>query len=625
MERDVAILRVVARPANGGVSAALNEAVSLARGDYVAIADDDDVYSPERLAVSVGLLERSGADMIGGQVVGSLQWPLRFATSRFPVDPTGTARRIAEGNDPLPHITMMVRRDGFERFGMYRPKPRAADLELMLRWAHRGARIVCRRRYSPATRSDGSSSDSAPRHAGCSSPATPAPSLFSTTTTCHRSPIGSPARTSGRRGVRPGAGCSGSPAAWRWGRCFVGVDGDVRAWRSGAVGVWHDGGGMAAPLDDSLVLSRLGRAGPTKSEIDLLRAAALDGARAEVAWRRWAAAHPIDDTSRYPVELLAAVSARVAADVLGDDAGRLRGLRRRVWADNQSRSTAVCGAVEAISSMSVVPIVTGGAALATTVYRAAGTRPWGMVDLMLGETDLDDVAEVLRLAGWRRLSDAPRPFDQVLAVVDGGDRLLRLHRWLLFPRLVGEPERRWEQRSVHGGPPECALRRLRMSDELVAVVLNGLLGDATARLWWPLDVVQLSRHAMSVEGVGVDEFWREVGASSTAFGAGPIVADALRMCRVELDAPVPLDVVDELAGGPLDRHLGRHWALRRRGITPEWRMLRYRRVSRERGVRPTALGYVGARYAALVAKSVGGAAGDRVDRARRFVANQCRQ
>ena len=36
---------------------------------------------------------------------------------------------------------MMARRDGFERFGAYRRLHRAADLELMLRWAHRGARI----------------------------------------------------------------------------------------------------------------------------------------------------------------------------------------------------------------------------------------------------------------------------------------------------------------------------------------------------------------------------------------------------------------------------------------------------------------------------------------------------
>jgi hypothetical protein len=241
---------------------------------------------------------------------------------------------------------------------------------------------------------------------------------------------------------------------------------------------------------------------------------------------------------------------------------------------------------------------------------------------MLGDTDLDDVAAALQSAGWSRVRDTCSPFDHVVDVVDDGDRLVRLHRWLLFPRLVGEPERQWQQRSVPHDLPTCTLRRLRMSDELVGVVLTGLLGDASARSRWPLDVVQLSRHAPSVEGIGADEFWREVEASAAEVSAGPVVAEALQMCRAELGAPVPVEVVDELAAGPLDRHLGRHWALRRWGIAPEWRALRYRRTCHERGERPTPWGYVGARYGALAAKGIGASTGDRVDRAKRFVAGR---
>ena len=142
LQRTIPNLVVAGTPDNRGFPAALNRAISMASGDFVALADDDDVYLPNRLEVSAELLQRTGADMTGGQVVGALRWPLRFATSRFPTEPAGIAQRIAEGGDPLPHITMMVRRDAYERFGTYRPNPQAADLELMLRWAHRGARIV---------------------------------------------------------------------------------------------------------------------------------------------------------------------------------------------------------------------------------------------------------------------------------------------------------------------------------------------------------------------------------------------------------------------------------------------------------------------------------------------------
>jgi succinoglycan biosynthesis protein ExoO len=141
LQREIPQLRVASMPTNSGASAALNHAFSLATGDYVAVADDDDVCSPRRLEWSVELIERTGADMVGGQVVGILWGPLRFATSRFPTDATAIAQRIASGFDPLPHITMMLRRTSIERFGDYIDLARAADLEFMLRWAHRGARI----------------------------------------------------------------------------------------------------------------------------------------------------------------------------------------------------------------------------------------------------------------------------------------------------------------------------------------------------------------------------------------------------------------------------------------------------------------------------------------------------
>lgn len=127
---------------NRGVAAVMNGAVSDCTSEFVANADQDDFFPVDRLKLSVELLRRTNADMMGGQVVGGLGKSLRLAKSRFPTDPKLIADRIANGLDPLPHATMMVRRDGFERFGEYRLNRRAEDLELMLRWAHRGARIV---------------------------------------------------------------------------------------------------------------------------------------------------------------------------------------------------------------------------------------------------------------------------------------------------------------------------------------------------------------------------------------------------------------------------------------------------------------------------------------------------
>lgn len=127
---------------NQGVAAVLNAAVDRCAGEFVANADQDDYFTADRLEKSVALMRQTNADMMGGQLIGGLGKHLRLWKSRFATDPESIAEAIAHGFDPFPHATMMVRRDGFERFGGYRLNRRAEDLELMLRWAHKGAHIV---------------------------------------------------------------------------------------------------------------------------------------------------------------------------------------------------------------------------------------------------------------------------------------------------------------------------------------------------------------------------------------------------------------------------------------------------------------------------------------------------
>jgi hypothetical protein len=225
-------------------------------------------------------------------------------------------------------------------------------------------------------------------------------------------------------------------------------------------------------------------------------------------------------------------------------------------------------------------------------------------------------------AGWSRVRPVDSPFDHVVDVVDPAGRRIRLHRWVLFPRLAAAPERVWAQRAVPHDVAGRTVRRFRLADELVFTVLSGLLDPPVAMLRWPLAVIDFA-HA----GVGesdVDVFWREVVESAADLGTGPLLSDAFAMCRVDLDAPIPASVVDELSTSPCDPELRRSWALRRRGVTPERRVLRYRRIASQCGVAATPWGYVRARTAAVRATGLRPAIRARVGRAATLVSERRR-
>lgn len=390
---------------------------------------------------------------------------------------------------------------------------------------------------------------------------------------------------------------------------------------------------MSLGPHESTEVRRLGRAGPSTSEMELLRAATLGPEAASGAWRRWIATHEVDDASDRAVGLLAAVGANVPVEALGAEAGRLRGLRRRSWADTQLRLAVAAEALDVLGAAGRTPIVTGGASLlttsSTTAAAAAGTRPLGSIDLVLDDTVLDDTVlddhdpiaaavGALESAGWARVRPVDSPFDHIIDVVDPAGRPIRLHRWVLFPRLAAEPERAWAQRALPHELAGRSVRRFRPADELVATLLLGLLIPTAGVLRWPLDVVDLAQAGPAEAGDAV--FWSDVTASAVELGAGPVVAAALAMCRVDLDAAIPADVVDELTASPCDPALARHWMLRRLGLVPERRMLRYRRVAHQSGDAATPWGYVRARTVAARATGLRTAARTRIERGRLFAA-----
>lgn len=377
---------------------------------------------------------------------------------------------------------------------------------------------------------------------------------------------------------------------------------------------------MAGSETRSLELRRLGRAGPNAGEMELLRAATLDLEPATAAWRRWLDAHDIDEAYHRSTDLLPAISANLPPDVLADEAGRLRGIRRRVWADNQFGFAALVEVAKVLEAEGIEPVVVKGAALSTTVYTEPGTRAMADVDLLIGTDKFGAACDALFASGWKRLDPVEGPFFHAVAVIDDLGRNVDVHKWVAFPRFSPVPERTWLQRAVPHTLRGHELHRLASSDELVLSVLHGMLTNSSSATRWPIDVVQLARMAPVIEA----GFWDAVVASATEVQAGPIVGDALAMCRTDLGADIDLDVIEQLAATPLDRGAAQHWALCRSGITLEWRMRRYARLERSEGRKPTVRGYVQPRTQAIRTRGMSSVLGGRVERVKQIVADRTR-
>ena len=115
----------------GGIAAAMNAGIAVARGGIVAHLHSDDYYlHPRVLAQVAQRMAADGSDVLFGRIVSDIDGhhvPEPFAVPRF--DPQRLLRR-----NFIPHPATFIRRSVFERFGVFREDYRLAmDYEFWLR------------------------------------------------------------------------------------------------------------------------------------------------------------------------------------------------------------------------------------------------------------------------------------------------------------------------------------------------------------------------------------------------------------------------------------------------------------------------------------------------------------
>lgn len=131
------------RQENRGVGAALNAALDLARGKFLARMDADDLTPPQRFAEQIAFLdENPHITVVGG-------WHRTFGAVKskvheFPTDP-GHLKAALLFRDPISHPTVMMRRQPFRdhgwRYDTRKNFPEDYDLWVTIAQAHELANI----------------------------------------------------------------------------------------------------------------------------------------------------------------------------------------------------------------------------------------------------------------------------------------------------------------------------------------------------------------------------------------------------------------------------------------------------------------------------------------------------
>lgn len=133
-------VRVMRRP-NTGIVGALNDGLALARGEFVARMDGDDLAAPQRFETQLAFLAARPHCV----AVGSAVWLIDAAgavVDRYfpPLDHASIEHHLLLGNGgALIHPSLLLRRAALAAVGGYRREyDRAEDLDLFLRLAQRG-------------------------------------------------------------------------------------------------------------------------------------------------------------------------------------------------------------------------------------------------------------------------------------------------------------------------------------------------------------------------------------------------------------------------------------------------------------------------------------------------------
>lgn len=288
---------------------------------------------------------------------------------------------------------------------------------------------------------------------------------------------------------------------------------------------------------------------PSAAQSLVLHAALDEPPAAAAAWERWRATVEFDEVDYGSMRLMPLVYRHLGADAFDPEvAGRLKGLYRRAWSQNQLLFRRAAEAVAALEAHGIETLVTKGASLALLAYGDVGARPMDDVDVLVPIGRTREAIEALRQAGWQADHEDPLAWTEVhhsLGFAGPGGGNMDLHWFSLWQ--PARDDQLWAA-SVPLELAGIATRAPCAADQLLLACVHGTPWSPLPPFRWVADAIVTIRAA----GEGLD--WGRVAAEAERRQLTGAAGAALAYLREEFAAPVPSATLERLDAAPASRH-----------------------------------------------------------------------
>jgi hypothetical protein len=292
-----------------------------------------------------------------------------------------------------------------------------------------------------------------------------------------------------------------------------------------------------------------GSAFPTREQELLLQAALLPEGAALQAWQNWKAQVNLEqelDLGSY--RLLSLVYFNLQRPGVDDPwIGKLKGVYRRVWYQNQALFHIVADVLRLFHAAEIETMILKGAALTLLYYRDYGLRPMSDFDVLVPTAKRRAAIDVLTRAGWRPIRYSPEKLtDAVLDVRHalGFENAHQCHFDLHWHVLVNCRYPNADDDFWTGAIPvqvrDVSTRTLDPTDQLLHVCVHGAAWSPVSPIRWVADAMTILHGSHSV----ID--WARLVAQAEKRRLILPLREALTYLCNSFGAPIPSYILTEM-------------------------------------------------------------------------------